>query len=337
MTKYGLFECTVLPLGLCNAPSTFQRLMNSVMGEYIDDFVLVYLDDILVFSSTEHEHENHLRLVFQRLRQHKLYAKLNKCEFGKPRVNVVGSGKVHVDKDKVAAVTNWEPPRDIKGVEQFLGFAKFYNRFIPDFAKVAAPISNLLSNHKKFKWGTEQQCTFDTLKQLLTSAPMLKLPDYSKPFRIDLAADASDVAVGAELSQNEQPVAFYSKKLTPTEARYHITDHELLAIYQACIKWRQYLHRHRCTVCTEHKLLTYLYTQPHLCSRQARWLDHLAKLDLQIVYCPGALSTIADVLLHYGQCIEGESSVVASHSFKDERVQQFLKTWLSVVAPHVDY
>ena len=120
VTRYGLYEYTVLPLGLCNAPSTFQRLMNDVMGEYIDDFVLVYLDDILMFSTTEHEHEHHLRLVFQKLREHKLQAKLKKCEFGKPRVkylgHIVGSGEVHVDQDKVAAVANWEAPTDIKGV-----------------------------------------------------------------------------------------------------------------------------------------------------------------------------------------------------------------------------
>ena len=234
------------------------------MGEYINDFVLVYLDDIIVFSSIKHEHENHLRLVFQRLRLHKLQAKLKKCEFDKPHVKylgyVVGSGVVHVNKDKFAAVTDWEPSKDIKGVQQFLGFANYYNRFIPDFAKVAAPISNLLSNQKEFKWGTEQQCAFDTLKQLLTSAPVLKLLDYSKPFRIDLAADASDVAVGAKLLQNSQLVAFYSKKLTPTEARYHVTNRELLAIYKACMKWRYYLHGHRCTIYTDHKPLTYLHT-----------------------------------------------------------------------------
>ena len=192
-----------------------------------------------------------------------------------------------MDKDKVAAVTNWEPPRDIKKVQQFFGFANYYNRCIPNFAKVAAPISNLLSNQKEFKQGNEQQCNVDTLKQLLTSAPVLKLPDYSKPFRLDFAADASDVAAGAELSQNRQPVASYSKILTPTEARYHVTDCESLAIYQACMKWRQYLDGHRCTVYTDHKPLTYLYTQPHLNARQAQWLQHLAELDLQTIYCPG--------------------------------------------------
>ena len=120
VTRYGLYEYTVLPLGLCNALSTFQRLMNDIMGEYIDEFVLVYLDDILMFSTTECEHEYHLRLVFQKLREHKLQAKLKKCEFGKPRVkylgHIVGSGEVYVDQDKVAAVANWEAPTDIKGV-----------------------------------------------------------------------------------------------------------------------------------------------------------------------------------------------------------------------------
>ena len=129
-----------------------------------------------------------------------------------------------MDKEKVSSVTNWEAPKDIKGAQQFLGFPNYYNRFIPDFAKMAAPISNLLSTQKEFRWTPEQQHAFDTLKQLLTSEPMLKLPDYSKPFSIDLAANASDVAVGAELLQNGQPVAFYNKKLTPTEARYHVTD-----------------------------------------------------------------------------------------------------------------
>ena len=120
MTRYGLFEHTALPLGLCNALSTFQRLMNSFKGEYIDDFVLVYLDDILVFSTTENEHEHHLRLIFQKLRENKLQSKLKKCEFAKPRVKylgyIVGSGEVYVDQDKVAAVTNWKAPTDIKGV-----------------------------------------------------------------------------------------------------------------------------------------------------------------------------------------------------------------------------
>ena len=120
VTRYGLFEYTVLPLGLRNAQSTFQRLMNNIMREYIDAFVLVYLDDILVFSTTEHEHEHYLRLVFQKLREHKLQAKLKKYEFGKPRIkylgHVIGSREVDVDKEKVAAVTNWEAPNDIKGV-----------------------------------------------------------------------------------------------------------------------------------------------------------------------------------------------------------------------------
>ena len=120
VTRYGFYEYTVLPLGLCNTTSTFQRLMTDVMGEYIDDFVLVYLDDILVFSSTEHEHEHHLKLIFQRLREHKLQAKLKKCEFRKPCVKylgyVVGSGEVPVDQDKAVAVANWEEPLDIKGV-----------------------------------------------------------------------------------------------------------------------------------------------------------------------------------------------------------------------------
>ena len=138
-----------------------------------------------------------------------------------------------------------------------MGFANYYNRFISNFAKVAAPISNLLSGKREFVWGDEQQAAFEALKLKLTSAPVLALPDFERPF--DLSCDASIVAVGGELSQGGRPVAFFSKKLTPAEARYHVTDRELMAIYLACMKWRHYLHGNVCNIYTDHEPLIYIF------------------------------------------------------------------------------
>ena len=134
--------------------------MNEVFGDYIDKFLLVYLDDLLVYSDSEEQHEEHLRLILQRLREHKLKAKLKKCEFGKQKVkylgHIVGSGELSVDHDKVVAVTEWEPPTDVKGVQQFMGFANYYHLFVRGFTKLAEPISRLLGSKQEFKWGTEQ-------------------------------------------------------------------------------------------------------------------------------------------------------------------------------------
>ena len=177
--------------------------MNAVMSGYIDDFILVYLDNILVYSDNAEEHEAHLQKVFDRLHKHKLQAKLKKCEFDKPYIkylgHVVGSGELCVDSDKVAAVLDWEPPKDIKGVQQFLGFSNHYNCFIKLSARIAAPISNLLSGLHECVWGNEQQQSFKLLKQKLTTAPVLALPDFSQPF--DVTTDASVVAVGGEVLQ----------------------------------------------------------------------------------------------------------------------------------------
>ena len=163
---------------------------------------------------------------------------------------------------------------------------------------------------------------------------MLVLPDFGKPF--DLACDASLVATGAELSQNGRPVAFHSKKLSPAETRYHVGDRELLAIFQACMKWRSYLHGNHCKVYTDHEPLIYVYTKPHLNARQARWLERMAELDLEILYRPGEKNVVADVLSRYG--VEGtfETRGSARFSLGDSSVRRVVYEWLSVVAKHLD-
>ena len=228
------------------------------MSGYIDEFVLVYLVGILIYSNNADEHELHFRRAFDCLWLHKLQAKLKNCEFAKPHVKYLGhvvcSGELWIDSDKVVAVLDWEPPVDIKGIQQFLGFANYYNCFIANLAKVAAPISNLLSGKCDFVWGAKYQAAFELLKCKLTSVPVLALPNFEQPF--DLTYDALIVAVGEELCQGGCPVAFYSKKLTPAESRYHVTNRELMAVYLACMKWRHYLHGNVCHVYTDHEPLT---------------------------------------------------------------------------------
>ena len=163
---------------------------------------MVYLDDILVFSASEQEHDRHLRWVFKTLRDHKLFLKRKKCTFARPTVqylgHIVGSGCLKVDPDKVAPVDSWDPPKDVKSLQQFLGFCNYYHKFVPRFAHLSAPLSRLLGKNVPFVWGTPQQSAFEALKAALTGTPVLALPDFARPFIV--TTDASDVAIGGTLS-----------------------------------------------------------------------------------------------------------------------------------------
>ncbi|WVZ64169.1 hypothetical protein U9M48_013732 [Paspalum notatum var. saurae] len=183
-TKYGLYEYTLMSFGLTNAPAYFMQLMNSMFMDYLDKFVVVFIDDILIYSKTEAEHEEHLRLVFQRLRKHKLYAKFSKCEFWIDEVrflgHVISKGGIAVDPSKVSTVTNWKVPEIPKEVRGFLGLIGYYRRFIENFSKIAKPVTSLLEKDAEFKWTDAQQAAFDELKKRLTTAPVLTLPDQQR-------------------------------------------------------------------------------------------------------------------------------------------------------------
>ena len=301
-TRYGLFEYLVLPMGLTNAPATFMHLMNHTFRDYLDRFVLVFLDDILIFSRTLEEHEQHVRLVLQRLADMKLYAKRSKCEFFQHEVEFlghrVGQDGLKVMQEKVVAVEQWPTPSNAGDVRAFLGLTGFYRKFVRDFSRVAAPLSELTKDDVKFNWAAPQQLAFDTLKASLRSAPVLLLPDPTLPFVIH--SDASDFAIGAVLQQDQgrglQPVAFLSKKMLPAETRYPVHEKELLAIVQSLTHWRHYLHgsRSRFVVRTDHNSLQFFHTQPMLSGRQARWKDKLAEFDFTIEYVPGTTNVVAD-------------------------------------------
>ena len=203
-TRYGHYEFLVMPFGLTNTPATFMTLMNDIFREFLDSFVIVYLDDILVYSKTKEKHLKHIHLVLGKLRKHHLYGKLSKCEFLKNEVEYLGHHisalGISVDQHKVEAIKSWPTPTNVSELRSFLGLANYYRKFVKGFSAIASPLTSLLHKDKPYLWEKEQQSAFNALKQSLTSAPVLTLPDPTKPFT--LTTDASDFAIGAVLSQN---------------------------------------------------------------------------------------------------------------------------------------
>jgi hypothetical protein len=301
-TRYGHYEFLVLPFGLTNAPATFMTLMNNVFREYLDKYVVVYLDDILIYSKTKEEHVQHLRNVLSKLREHKLYAKMVKCEIMKNVVEYLGhfisAQGVSVDQRKIEAICKWPTPNNVSEVRSFLGLASYYRKFVKGFSTLVVPLTALLHKDKTFQWDIEQQEAFENTKRCLTTAPVLLIPDPSKPFTV--TTDASDFAIGAVLSQDQgkgdQPVAFESRKLSPAELNYAVHEKELLAIVHALRIWKTYLEGQRFSVITDHASLEYIKTQHNLSRRQARWLETLQSHDFEVHYRPGKTNVVADAL-----------------------------------------
>ena len=314
-SRHGHYEWLVLPMGLTNAPAAFMALMEATFRQELDKFVLVFLDDILIYSRTFEEHEAHLRVVLQRLREQKLYAKLSKCEFFRGEVeflgHVVGRAGVRMIEGKVAAVEQWPTPTCQKEVEQFLGLAGYYRRFIEGFSRIAAPLSELCGTlrklrggaerkppKKKFAWGPQQDSAFSELKRAITAAPCLALPEETKPFI--LHCDASGYATGAVLMQEHaeglRPIAFLSKKMNDAEQRYPVHEQELLAILNALKAWRHYLGGRHFTILTDHQSLQYVETSAMATPRQMRWAAWLSEFDFKIKYARGETNVAADAL-----------------------------------------
>ena len=303
-TRYGHFEFCVLPFGLTNAPATFMHLMQSIFQPYLDKFVIIFLDDILIFSKDEESHRKHVKIVLDLLRKNKLFAKLSKCAFFQKSVSflghVVSEKGVSMEPDKVEAISKWPPPKNVKEVRAFLGLAGYYRNFVSQFSAIAAPITLLLHKDQPFIWTTEQQKAFDTLKHSITSAPVLILPerDGTRPYVI--ATDASGFAVGATLMQDQgqglQPLAFMSKKMLDAERNYPVHEQELLAIIVALKAWEHLVAGREVTIMTDHDSLKYLKSQPTLTQRQQRWQEFLARFNLRIEYIRGKSNVIADAL-----------------------------------------
>jgi hypothetical protein len=302
-SRYGLYEFTVMSFGLTNAPAYFMYLMNKVFMEYLDKYVVVFIDDILVFSRSEEEHEEHLRLVLQKLREHQLYAKFSKCAFWLKEVSLLGhiitDGGIAVDPSKVRDVLNWSPPKNIPEIRSFLGLAGYYRRFIKGFSKIVKPLTTLLEKGKEFKWDEKCQASFEELKKRLTTTPVLIMPDIHKGF--DVYCDAYQQGLGCVLMQEGKVVAYASRQLRKHEQNYPTHDLELAAVVHALKIWRHYMIGNKCQIFTDHKSLKYIFSQKDLNLRQIRWLELIKDYDLDIQYHPGKANVVADALSRKSQ------------------------------------
>jgi len=276
--------------------------MNNIFQQYLDKFVIIYLDDILIYSKTKEEHLQHLKTVLKVLQDNKLYVKLKKCELIKQYVEYLGhfisADGISVDQRKITVIKDWPKPTNISELRSFLGLASYYRKFVQGFSAIASPLTKLLHKDQEYNWQEAEQQAFETLKQHLITAPILILPDPKLPFTV--TTDASEYAIGAVLSQNqgkgEQPIVYESRKLTSAEQNYPIHEKELLAIIHAIRLWRPYLEGQKFTVVTDHASLEYIKTQGNLSKRQARWLETLQANDFDVKYKPGKDNVVADAL-----------------------------------------
>ena len=315
-TPFGLFEFNRMPFGLCNSPSTFQRLMERIFGDERFRSLLLYLDDIVVFSSSFETHLERLEVVLRRLRQHNLKLKMNKCHFFQTEVkylgHIISSKGVATDPEKIRAVAEWKRPNTLTELRSFLGFASYYRRFVEGFAQCAAPLHRLVGvlqqGRKKPRsqalhdhWDPACETAFDQLKQKLVRAPVLGYADFSKPFILEV--DASHAGLGAVLSQDQgggrRPVAYASRGLHATErnmSNYSSMKLELLALkWSVSEKFREYLLGNKFTVYTDNNPLSYLQTAK-LGAVEQRWASQLALFDFEIKYRPGTANKNADAL-----------------------------------------
>ncbi|GKA67158.1 putative reverse transcriptase domain-containing protein [Tanacetum coccineum] len=297
-TRYGHYEFQVMPFGLTNAPAVFMDLMNRVCKPYLDKFVIVFIDDILIYSKNKEEHEEHLKQILELLKKEELYAKFSKCEFWIPKVqflgHVIDSEGIHVDPAKIEAIKDWTSPKSPTEIRQFLGLAGYYRRFIEGFSKIAKPMTKLTQKKVKFEWGDKQEAAFQLLKQKLCSAPILALPEGSEDFIA--YCDASKKGLGAVLMQREKVISYASRQLKIHEKNYTNHDLELGVVVFALNIWRHYLYGTKCTVFTDHKSLQHILDQKELNMRQRRWLELLSDYDCDIRYHPGKANVVADAL-----------------------------------------
>jgi hypothetical protein len=326
-THKGHYEYLVMPFGLTNAPATFQAYINNVLRDYIDVFVCVYIDDILVYSRTKEEHVEHVRKVLHALKKHKLRLKPSKSEFHRKRIKFVGCvvtpDGIKVDPEKVERVKEWPVPSSVKDVQSFHGFANYYRQFIRNFSQIAAPLTRLMTKKETFVWTEEAQKAFEELKEALLTTPVLQLFDPDKPITVE--TDASIHALGAVLSQPDEtgklrPVAYHARKFIAAEKRYSTGDQELLAIVDAFKHWKHYLQgaKHVVQVYTDHANLRNFTTTKELNGRQLRWSDELSHYNFHVHHRSGKLNANADALSRRADFQDGETVKTKHALFKEE-------------------
>ncbi|GAN11513.1 conserved hypothetical protein, partial [Mucor ambiguus] len=311
-TRYGQFSWSVMAMGLKNSGARWMYLMNDVLKEYIDDFVICYIDDCLIYTKGNdiELHKKHLHMVFKKLQDAGLVVSKAKCKFNRKEItflghDIVAGQGIKPSKQKVEAIASWPVPKTVQDVRKFMGLCQYYSTYMPNFADVAACITDLTKGvgpkNRKIEWSNDCQKAFDTIKSLITSAPVLLMPDMTRPFRIE--CDASDYAVGAVLLQQDpkcndawKPIAFISKKLSVAERNYPTQERELLAILFACKTWRCFVEGSSYEVFTDHRPLQYYKSSNKVSPRLVRWMQDLEMFQPTLVYKKGEDNIVPDLL-----------------------------------------
>lgn len=296
ITSNGLFQFRRMPFGLTNAPATFQAMMEVVLEEFLGKFVTVYIDDITVYSRSLEEHRTHIKLVCDALDRACLSVNLKKCQFFKTEVKILGfqvsSQGIAIDEGKIRLIQSLKEPKGVADLRSILGVLSWLRRFVPNFAKIAVPLTSLLSKSAEWKWENEQEIALETLKKAFVENAVLVFPDFSKPF--DLTTDASGKAIGAVLLQEGKIVHCVSRALSAAERNYTTTEKECLAIVFAIKKLRYYLFGNQVTILTDHRCLTSVLKLKDPTGRIARWMLAISEISPQIKYIPGSLNALAD-------------------------------------------
>ena len=297
-THWGHFEWTVMAFGLTGAPNTFQGAMNVTLKPLLRKCVLVFFDDILIYSKTLEEHVEHIRQVFHLLAKDNWLLKRSKCQFARQSIaylgHVISAEGVATDPSKIQSIHSWPTPTDAKQLRSFLGLAGYYRKFVRHFAILARPLTDLLKKGTMFLWTSVHDGAFTSLKNALVTAPVLALPDFSRPFQIQ--TDASDMGVGAVLLQDGHPLAFISKSLGPRMRSLSTYEKEYLAIMVAVDQWRSYLQHAEFVIFSDHRSLSHIADQRLHTPWQLKMYTKLAGLQYTVVYKPGTSNMAADAL-----------------------------------------
>ena len=310
-TQFGLFQWKVMPMGMCNSPSTFQRLMDLLMAGLTWHGVLIYIDDLLIYGNSFDQHFDRFKEVLSRLRHANLKLAPKKCHVLKRQITYLGhqivDGIVKPDPAKTKIIDEYPVPKSIKEVKSYVSLMSYYRKFVPGFAQIAKPLTNLLEKNAEFKWSVECQIAFDKLKSSLSSETSLYLANFDLPFR--LACDASGVAIGAVLSQvvekKERPIAFFSKVLTKQQRNWSVTERELYAVVMGCQAYRQYLLGRPFEIITDHRPLVWVRNLKNPSAKVFRWLLQLEEYTFTVTYKEGRKNQNVDVMSR----LEGEALV----------------------------
>lgn len=323
-THQGHYQFRVMPFGLTNAPTTFQCLMNEVLAPFLRKFIMVFLDDILVYSPTLSEHLQHLTLVLDKLREHKLYMKQSKCSFAQTSLEYLGHiisvEGVSTDPNKTEAMLKWPVPVTVSELKGFLGLTGYYRKFVRNYGIIAKPLTQLLKK-KQFNWTHDAQKAFEQLKAAMSNTPVLALPNFKRQFVVETYA--CDLGIGAVLMQHDQPVAFLSKALTQQHKHLSIYEKEFLALIMAVDKWRQHLQGQEFIIRTDHKSLTYLNEQNLHSEMQRKAMTRMMGLQFKVIYRHDKENAAADAFSRVAHLY----AIQAVSSTQPVWIQELLNTY----------